>query len=301
MSYNHKKRLGLGKRLILSAVNITMHNPIGAALSHATRWLYLTNQNHWVDLTHIPLALPRLPASFDGYRIAQISDFHLGTWLSQDKLAQVIDLVNQQTPDLVAITGDLVAFDDGHAYEVLTQELGKLQARDHVVAVLGNHDHWSNPEMIRHALQTVGIRELNNCFEILEHGDSRIYLCGIDDYMTSMDRLGDVLNDLPPEGCAILLAHEPDFADISAATGRFDLQISGHSHGGQIVFPWIGSLYLPEFARKYTSGLYQINSMLQYTNRGLGTAEFQVRWNCPPEITIFTLQSVKGLTKDDSF
>jgi hypothetical protein len=119
--------------------------------------------------------------------------------------------------------------------------------------------------------------------------------------MTGNDRLDRVLSKLPPDGCAILLAHEPDFADYSAATGRFDLQISGHSHGGQIVFPVIGAIFLPNFAKKYTSGRYNVNGMAQYTNRGLGTAEIQVRLNCPPEITIFTLSSVKNITKTDRF
>ena len=118
--------------------------------------------------------------------------------------------------------------------------------------------------------------------------------------MTGNDRVSLVLATLPQEGCAILLAHEPDFADYSAASERFDLQISGHSHGGQIVLPYIGSPFLPNFARKYTSGRYQLNGMVHYTNRGLGTAELQVRLNCPPEITLFTLSPVKNLTKTDS-
>jgi predicted MPP superfamily phosphohydrolase len=97
---------------------------------------------------------------------------------------------------------------------------------------------------------------------------------------------------LPAEGCAILLAHEPDCADDSAATGRFDLQISGHSHGGQVSLPLIGPPVLPYLAQKYPSGLYQVGQMFQYTNRGVGMTPPYVRLNCRPEITVFTLESV---------
>jgi predicted MPP superfamily phosphohydrolase len=103
--------------------------------------------------------------------------------------------------------------------------------------------------------------------------------------------MDQVLKRLPEDGAAILLAHEPDFADISARTGRFDLQISGHTHGGQIRLPMIGFPYLPRFGRKYPRGLYKVGNMLQYTNRGVGMVHLPVRFNSRPEITLFTLSS----------
>ncbi len=118
---------------------------------------------------------------------------------------------------------------------------------------------------------------------------SELHFAGVDDYLEDQDRLDLVLEQLPLPGAAILLAHEPDFADISAATGRFDLQISGHTHGGQIRFPMIGPIYIPTGGKKYPLGRYQINGMVQYTNRGIGTSAMQFRYNCPPEITVFTL------------
>jgi predicted MPP superfamily phosphohydrolase len=103
-------------------------------------------------------------------------------------------------------------------------------------------------------------------------------------------RLDELLDQLKDNSAAILMAHEPDFADVSAQANRFDLQVSGHSHGGQIVFPFIGPPILPHLGQKYPSGLYQVGSMLQYTNRGVGMARLPVRFNCPPEITIFHLE-----------
>jgi predicted MPP superfamily phosphohydrolase len=104
-------------------------------------------------------------------------------------------------------------------------------------------------------------------------------------------RLEDVTARLGDNSAAILLAHEPDFADRSEATGKFDLQISGHTHGGQIVIPFYGPPVLPHLGRKYPSGLYKVGNMFQYTNRGVGMHSLAVRFNCPPEITIFELIS----------
>jgi predicted MPP superfamily phosphohydrolase len=100
-----------------------------------------------------------------------------------------------------------------------------------------------------------------------------------------------LLAGLPEHGAAILLVHEPDFADHSAASGRFDLQLSGHSHGGQVIIPFIGPPIVPYLAQKYPLGLYQVQNMLLYVNRGLGMARLKVRFNCRPEITVITLRA----------
>ena len=293
MSNNHRPGPGLAKRMIMNAVQIIFHNPVGAALTGLSRILYPRNGGDWVDINQIRLALPRLSPEFDGYQIAQISDFHFGTWLTSKELEHAVSLVNQQRVNLVAITGDFVTFHSEIFSNDLTSILSTLRASDGVVAVLGNHDHWSDPAEIRRIIKQANIRELNNDVYSLVRDNGRLHICGIDDFMVGADRLDQVFQKLPNDGAAILLAHEPDFADISTLSKRFDLQISGHSHGGQIVLPLVGAPILPSYARKYTSGLYQVDGMLQYTNRGLGTAEIQVRLNCRPEITVFTLESVK--------
>jgi predicted MPP superfamily phosphohydrolase len=113
----------------------------------------------------------------------------------------------------------------------------------------------------------------------------------VDDVWEGSPRLGLVAPQLPEGDAAILLAHEPDFADSSAGTGKFDLQLSGHTHGGQVVLPFFGPPVLPHLGSKYPSGLYRIGDMYQYTNRGVGMAKLPIRINCPPEITIFQLKS----------
>jgi predicted MPP superfamily phosphohydrolase len=243
-----------------------------------------------VRVEAVPLTLPRLAPAFHGYRVAQISDLHMGDWLDRDHLAHVAGLINAQQPDLIAITGDFVTSRPAAMAADLVAVLSTLRARDGVVAVLGNHD-YSGPDVIRRVLRESGIRDLSNTAWTLERGRALLHIAGVDDVWHEHARLDLALAAVPAVGAAILLAHEPDFADTSAATGRFDLQISGHSHGGQVVFPFVGPTRLPPFGERYPLGRYQVGSLIQYTNRGIGMVRPHVRFNCPPEITVFTLAS----------
>jgi hypothetical protein len=245
--------------------------------------------------------LPRLDPEFEGFRLVQISDIHIGTWISRQQLSEAVDLANSLQPDIMVLTGDFVTFEPQRFADELINELSRLSPRLASLAILGNHDHWTDARLIRDILSHSGIIDLSNRIYTIERNSAVLHIAGIDDYMNEQDRLDLVLAELPDEGAAILLAHEPDFADISAQTGRFDLQLSGHAHGGQVYLPLIGPPFLPGFGRKYYSGLYQVNGMLQYTNRGLGTAEFQVRYNCRPEISVITLAAVKEITNSDRF
>jgi predicted MPP superfamily phosphohydrolase len=156
--------------------------------------------------------------------------------------------------------------------------------------ILGNHDYWTNASAIREMLKSSDIVDLTNSVFTLSRGTQTLHFCGVDDIWEGNVQLYDVVEKLPDDSAAILLAHEPDFADVSAETGRFDLQISGHSHGGQVIIPFYGPPILPYLGQKYPKGLYQVGNMLQYTNRGVGMIDPAVRFNCPPEITIFQLE-----------
>lgn len=245
-----------------------------------------------IKISTLPVRLRRLPAEFAGYVVTQISDFHLGTWLDSRDLFEIVDMVNSLKPDLVAITGDFVSSKPERYAPSLIQALSKLEAKDAVVAVLGNHDHYTDSEQIREILRHSNIVELSNQIHSIQRKKSFLYLAGIDDQLTEHDDLDKVIEMLPDdETPVILLAHEPDIADISASSGKFDMQISGHTHGGQISLPYIGHPYLPRLGRKYPSGRYRIGDMILYTNRGLGTSWLQLRYNCPPEIAVFNLHS----------
>ncbi|MDQ6693106.1 MAG: metallophosphoesterase [Chloroflexota bacterium] len=245
----------------------------------------------WVDVTHVRLALPRLAPQFNGYRIAQVSDIHMGDWMTREKLEQVIDLVNRQNADLIAFTGDFVTHEAVPYITHFKEAFANLRSTDGVVAVLGNHDYWRDQRALKQMLVETGIRELPNKHITLSREGAQLHIAGVDDVWMRLDRLDLVLDGLPDKGAAILMAHEPDFADASASTGRFDLQISGHSHGGQVVIPFVGLLRLPPMGTKYPLGLYKVGNMLQYTNRGVGMVRPHVRFNCRPEITLYELSA----------
>ncbi len=249
-------------------------------------------ETRWVEVNPVTLVLPRLAPEFDGYRLVQIGDFHLDDWTKPEHLRGITEKVNQQRPDLVAITGDFASYSAKELdAQRLIEALRALKARDGCVAVLGNHDYLTDVKLVRRCIREGGVEELINDVRTLRRGKAALHVAGIDDVMEGRSRLDLVLDKLPESGAAILLAHEPDFADVSAATGRFDLQLSGHSHGGQVGIPFFRRLILPPFSQRYTRGLYEVGGMLQYTNRGLGFVRARLRFLCRPEITVFTLCS----------
>ncbi len=265
----------------------------GAALLGAVGLVYAREiEPRWIQVKPVELTLPRLAPEFDGYRIVQIGDLHFDDWPDPAWLARIVELVNRQRPDLVAIMGDF-ASRSAHRLDVeqLAGALRKLRARDGVVAVLGNHAYLTGATLIRSFLREGGVIELPNAVHTLRREDAGLHIAGVDDLMEGRCRLDLVLEKLPEQGAAILLAHEPDFADASAATRCFDLQLSGHSHGGQIGIPFLRRLILPPFSQRYVAGLHRVGDMVLYTNRGLGFIHLRLRFLCRPEITVLTLRS----------
>ncbi|MCA9903159.1 MAG: metallophosphoesterase [Anaerolineae bacterium] len=245
-------------------------------------------------IEHIHLRLPRLDPAFNGYRLVQISDIHMDhRHMTRERLLGIVSLINAQQPDFVIMTGDFVTRGKATDYaDSVVLPLRELRAREGVAAVLGNHDHWTGAHAVRQMISASGMIDLNNHVHTQVRGGAQLHIAGVDDVWENQHRLDKVLDDLPADGAAILLAHEPDFADESAATGRFDLQLSGHTHGGQCVLPGGRMPILPVLGHKYPSGLYRVGDMWQYTNRGLGMVWFpQIRFNCRPEISVFTLQA----------
>jgi predicted MPP superfamily phosphohydrolase len=267
---------------------------LGVVIAGGAAWGYFIEPAS-PQIENVRLKLPRLTKEFFGLRVAQLSDIHMGGWMNAERLAYVVDLVTQQKPDVLLLTGDfLIGHEFNSESEAQLQEiiniLSPLTNTVPSFGILGNHDYWTDAHAVREMLSSCGVKELTNSVSTLSRGSETLHICGVDDVWEGNARLDEVLNQLKDNSAAILLAHEPDFADVSAQANRFDLQVSGHSHGGQIVFPFIGPPILPHLGQKYPSGLYQIGNMLQYTNRGVGMARLPVRFNCPPEITIFYLE-----------
>jgi hypothetical protein len=257
------------------------------------------------QLVSIEVPLGRLAEPWDGFRIVQLSDLHYDDHFSVVPLRRAIDIVNRLQPDLVVLTGDFVTSSlrlphhrraiqsekaNANVIEPCAQWLKQLRARSGILAVLGNHDVSTNPTYIAAVLQAYGISVLCNRSLPLERDGKRLWFSGVDDILEGKPRLDLALNGIPPAEPVVLLAHEPDWADY-VVNHAVDLQLSGHSHGGQIRLPIIGAPYLPELARKYPWGLHRIGTLALYTNSGIGTIRIPMRLNCPPEVTLITLRA----------
>ena len=247
------------------------------------------------------IALRRWPARLEGFSIALLSDFHYDPYFSVHPLRSSISLVNDLYPDMIVLTGDFVSEPFfGHdrakaasAAEPCAQLLRQMQAPYGLWAVLGNHDVVTDPDRVTNSLRSQGIQVLINQSVPIERNGARFWLGGVDDALERAADLSATLHNIPSDEPIVLLAHEPDYADF-VAHYPVDLQLSGHTHGGQVRVPFVRPLYLPPLGRKYVWGLYNIGELALYTNRGLGTVNVPVRMNCPPEITLLTLRRSAG-------
>jgi predicted MPP superfamily phosphohydrolase len=241
----------------------------------------------------VSVRLPALPAAADGLTIAQLSDFHLFPFTTRAFLQTAIARTRELKPDLIVLTGDYVLTHADSIFE-LAPLLAQLDAPLGVYGVLGNHDYWTNATLVRQGLREAGVTLLENQGVRLQRGRDLCYLAGVDDGWSGKPDLRAALDACPCQLPAIVLLHEPDFADRTAHDPRAAVQLSGHTHGGQVRLPGQGALVLPKHGRKYQQGLYRIGQLQLYTNRGLGVIGPPLRINCPPEITLLTLERTSG-------
>ena len=254
-----------------------------------------TVEPHHPAVKQVRITLRRLPEQFDGFRIAQLSDIHFGPFIGRADVERALRLIEPFRPDLFVITGDFVSHPLGRRHgpagarnaEPCAEILSHWKSCP-VVTILGNHDHWNSAEIVSAALRNNGLGLLRNTNTPIERDGKRVWLAGVDDVLSSAADLNRTLRGIPKEETTILLAHEPDFAD-EVAKFPVDLQLSGHSHGGQVQLPGIGPIILPDLARKYPLGLNRVGTLQVYTNCGLGVITPPVRFFCPPEITLMTL------------
>jgi predicted MPP superfamily phosphohydrolase len=251
-------------------------------------------------VVHQQLALRRWPAELSGFTIALLSDFHYDPYFSRHPLHAAIPMVNDLRPDLIALTGDFVSahFIGTRKHAALAAEpccelLRQMRAPYGLWAVLGNHDHATDPAHVTAVLRASGISVLDNQSAAIEAKGSRFWLAGVNDVLAGSADLDSAVAKVPCDEPTVLMAHEPDFAD-SVRSYQVDLQLSGHSHGGQVRIPFLPPLYTPPLAEKYISGLYKLGPLTLYTNPGLGTVDLPIRFNCPPEITLFTLRQTSA-------
>lgn len=281
------------RRFLRKVVGFTAGGTFGLA-GGGLAWAEF-GERHYPRVRRVTVTLPELPAELHGYRICQISDLHRGRFVKEAYLRRAAAMVNAQHADLIAITGDFIDRDAANS-ESCAAALTGLQARDGVYGVLGNHDHWTNkPDEVAHCLEKAGVRVLFNRSVRLTTRGTAWSLCGIDDIWAGDPNVKQMLRDVPERGFRLLLSHAPDFADTAAEHG-FRLTLSGHSHGGQILIPGRPPLVTPPHGQKYPLGLQRVgdSGSYVYTNVGLGVVFPPIRVNCPPEVTVLTLEKARA-------
>jgi uncharacterized protein len=278
------------RKLILNAIRFLL---VAIAVLFTTTVYAQGIEPRWFEIKTIDVQIAGLDPVFDGYKIVQLTDLHARSGvMDRQRLEQVARIANQQQPDLIALTGDYITlYTDRAAEEMLTNAFGQLKAKDGAVAIMGNHERGQvgNVVPITNLLQHSNITLLNNAVHSINRSGHLLNIAGVDDVWMNMANLPVTIAQLPKTGTNILLAHEPDFGDIAAATNLFGLQLSGHSHGGQIALPFFPKV-TAMWAKKYINGLYKIGSMQLYVSRGVGTTgKIQARFNCRPEIAVIIL------------
>jgi predicted MPP superfamily phosphohydrolase len=243
---------------------------------------------HEYELVELPVRIAALPRALDGYVIAQVSDLHTGNYVGERELDAGFERVRAAKPDLVVVTGDIVDFDPAYT-PLVARKLADLAPRDGVFAILGNHDYYAGREKVLAGLRAAGITPLVNEGTVVRPRDHGGFaLLGVDDrwagrYGSAGPRLEDALAMVPDALPRILLSHQPVTVDRWA--GKVALQLSGHTHGGQI-----NPGFRPaDLFMSYVSGLYRVGGTALYVNRGFGTVGPPSRVGAPPEITRIVL------------
>ncbi len=236
-------------------------------------------------LKHVTLRLPTLPAALDGLRIGQITDMHLGMPHTGHNAVWAAEQMRREQPDLLVFTGDFVT-----AYESIADIPGMLRgfhAPLGMYAITGNHDYWPSLNDVHGALCVAGVTLLRNERRLLRWHGGELWLAGVEDVWRGKPDFCAALGGIPDDAFTVLLCHAPDAADEAARHG-VDVQLSGHTHGGHIRLPFIGSPSLPRFGVRYVAGQYAVDAMNLYVSQGLGG--MSLRFGCPPEATILTLR-----------
>lgn len=248
------------------------------------------NARRTAAVVRVDVPIAGLPAALDGFTIAQITDIHVGPTIKSRYVQAIVDRVNALDADMVAVTGDLV---DGSVPELAEHiaPLGRLQSRHGTFAVTGNHEYYAGAHAWIRELRRLRLRVLMNEHVVLQHDGGDVVVAGVPDFTAHhfdpshrSDPHAAMAGSPPVVGARLLLAHQPRTA-VAAADAGFDLQLSGHTHGGQF-FPW--NFFVP-LQQPFTAGLHRLRDLWVYTSRGTGYWGPPKRFGAPSEITCLRL------------
>jgi predicted MPP superfamily phosphohydrolase len=253
---------------------------------------------NWPAFKTCEVPISGLPAAFDGYRIALLSDFHIPHWIGAEGVASACRTAMAFKPDLIAVPGDFV-----HSWDFLNGKqtgmpsfkgyFDALQAPDGVLGVLGNHDHWRDAPGVRRELaDNTPIVLLENRHRLIERGGEFLAVVGLDDLWQKDLDYDAAFGGIPPAVPRVLLQHNPDLAEEMPEGYRVDLQLSGHTHGGHLRIPFGPALIVPSrYGSKFLEGLVQGRRHRVYVTRGVGTATpFPARFWCRPDVSGIVLR-----------
>lgn len=248
-----------------------------------------------LETPEIPLAVRGLAPEFDGYRIALVTDLHHGPAVPTRWLSRVAERVAELAPDLVVLGGDFVSHARGDL-RGLVEVVAQFRARDGSLAVLGNHDHWIDPDAVAELVERGGARLLTNQHILIGRGAGTLAIGGVDDFSHGAVRPNEALAGVPLHVPRVLLSHNPDLIEYLPAGLRVDVMLSGHTHNGQAHLPLIGPITAPtQFGRRYLHGLKRVGHTWLYVSAGIGSA-WVPRWGNPPELPMIRLTTAAGGT-----
>lgn len=242
---------------------------------------------YWISETDI--FIRDLPERFEGFRITQLTDIHHSRILGINEVQRVVALAQHTKPDLFVLTGDY-STSYRRYIEPCAEALARLSAPEGVWAVLGNHDHYTDPELTTRALRRHHIAVLDNAHTVLRRGPDSLQLSGIDDWTWNAVDWTRAFSGLQAGTPTILLSHQPTVLDLEQ-TSKVSLIISGHTHGGQLKFPWLGAP--ARFATthlKYARGLFRRGDTQLYVSSGTGVIGLPLRFGVRPEIAVLRLR-----------
>ena len=251
-------------------------------------WGAVRGRFEW-SVVEVPIKLARLPRALDGFTIVQISDIHVGPFVGERELDMGLSLVRTIRADLIAITGDIIDADPAYV-PLAAAKLGRLSAREGVVCVPGNHEYHAGAAEVMGGMRRAGIDVLLNRGKVVAAGDGGLAVLGVDDLWARDTHMGPgpdlarAKSTVRPDLATVLLAHQPRFVKVASAEA-IDLQLSGHTHGGQIN-PGFRPI---DLFFSYVAGRYDVGATQLYVNRGFGTVGPPARVGAPPEITKIVL------------
>lgn len=246
-------------------------------------------ERYLLQVNEYRIPVRNLPEGFSGFRIVQLADLHFGMLMPKIFIDRVIRKAIALNGDVIVCTGDYVlSGSDVAEIETVWSMLGRLHAKSGVFSVLGNHDHKKHFSVSLQLLRESG-QDIRHRAAAIEKNGERLWIGGAGDLWTDEINIDKAFQGVPDNECKIVLAHNPDTADMDFAT-KVDLMISGHTHGGQVNIPFIGAPVLPVKNKNYANGFVRSHSTGVFISRGIGWAIAPVRLNCHPEIAVLNLE-----------